>query len=220
MAAFNFTNTKTSATVRLKPWTINPVIFKGVELKTGTNKDGEVWKAIQFKFSGDSGIFEPMFFCPKDGGDQRPSGKTGDREWVMPSQVEQLSFNIAHVVGTLAPANFEKLKKVSLNLPEDFEKLVKYVQDATKSAVNTSTNIKLVADSRGYAAVPNVVNIHPTEGYCYLSDNWIGENLAFSAYEIKKMNQAKSAKPTNVDNDDLNTDSDKEEDNSDLDFDI
>lgn len=220
MATFNLTNaTQTTAITRLKPWTIEEVVFKGVELKKGTNKEGNEWKAIQFKFSGNNGIFEPMFFCPKEGGDERPSGKTGDREWVMPSQIEQLAFTLSHVVGTLSPAGYAALQKVSLNLPEQFDKLVEYVQKAVKPALNKTTHIKLVADNRGYAAVPNFININ-NDGECYLSNNWIGDNLAFSAYEIKKMEQSKNAKPTDVENDDLSTSNETDDTNDDLDFDI
>jgi hypothetical protein len=219
MATFSLTNTNGSAVVRLQPWTINEVVFKGVELKTGTTKDGGIWKAIQFKFAGNNGIFEPMFFCPKEGGDQRPSGETNGRKWEMPSQMEQLAFAIAHVVGVMAPANYEKLKKVSLNLPADFEKLVETVKKAMASAVNKSTNIKLIADNRGYAAVPNFININKESGEAYISNNWVGENLAFSAYEIKKMEAAKNAKPTAVEetSEDIAEDSSE---NDDLNFDI
>lgn len=219
MATFSLTNTNGSAVTRLQPWTINEVVLKGVELKTGTTKDGNTWKAMQIKFAGNNGIFEPMFFCPKEGGDQRPSGETNGRKWEMPSQMEQLAFAIAHVVGVLAPANYEKLKKVSLNLPADFEKLVETVKKALSSAVNKSTNIKLIADNRGYAAIPNFININKESGEAYISNNWIGENLAFSAYEIKKMEAAKTAKPSEI-KDDVEETVDTAEDNDDLDFDI
>ena len=105
MATFSLSNTNGVAVTRLQPWTITPVVFKGVEEKTGTSKDGSTWKAIQFKFSGDKGIFEPMFFCPKEGGDKRNSGETDGRKWELPSQIEQLALAIAHIVGTLSPAN-------------------------------------------------------------------------------------------------------------------
>ena len=219
MATFSLTGTNGTAVTRLQPWTINEVVFKGVELKTGTTKEGSEWKAMQFKFAGNNGIFEHMFFCPKEGGDQRPTGETNGRKWEMPSQIEQLAFAIAHVVGTLAPANYEKLKKVSLNLPADFDKLVDTVKKALSPAVNKATNIKLIGDNRGYAAVPNFININKDSGDAYISNNWLGENLAFSAWEIKKMEAAKNAKPTEVKDDveEVSTDSADEDD---LNFDI
>lgn len=220
MAKFNLTSTNTTAVTRLQPWTINEVVLKGVELKTGTSKEGNNWKAIQFKFAGNGGIFEPMIFCPKeDGGDVRPSGESNGRRWEMPSALEQLQFTIAHIVGTLVPSNFEKLQKISLELPAEFDKLVDTVKKALAPAFNKSTNIKLIGDNRGYAAIPNFININKDSGEAYISNNWIGDNLAFSAYEIKKMEAAKNAKPTEVSEapaDDI----DSSDDNNDLDFDI
>lgn len=218
MSTFNLSNTSGVAITRIQAWTINPVVFKGVELKKGTSKDGNEWKAIQFKFSGDAGIFEPMFFCPKEGGDQRVSGETGGRKWELPSQMEQLTLAIAHVVGTLAPASFAKLQNVSMELPKDFEKLVELIKKALNSAVNKSTNIKVIGDNRGYAAVPNFININK-DGKAYISNNWLGENLAFSPYEIKKKDQAEKTKPTEI-KEDLEDTPDTSSDNSDLDFDI
>lgn len=218
MATFSLSNTNGIAVTRLQAWTINPVVFKGVEEKTGTSKDGSTWKAIQFKFSGDKGIFEPMFFCPKEGGDERKSGETDGRKWELPSQIEQLALTIAHVVGTLSPANYAKLQNVSLDLPKDFDKLVDMVRKALASSVNKSTNIKLVADNRGYAAIPNFININKN-GEAYISNNWLGENLAFSSYEIKKMEKAKNSKPTEID-EDVTDSPDSSSDDDGLDFEV
>ena len=210
MATFNLTNTKATATTRIQPWTISEVQFKGVEERSGNTKDGGVWKAIQFKFAGANGIFEPMFFCPKEDGDVRPTGETAGRKWELPSAVEQLQFAIAHIVGTLAPANFAKLQNVSVELPKDFSKLVEIVKKALATAVNKTTTIKVIGDNKGF------ININK-EGGAYISNNWVGENLAFSAYELKKKDSQAAAKPTAID--DVAPDS-TEDTNSDLDFDI
>lgn len=217
MATFNLTNTNVATVNRLQPWTINEVVLKGVELKTGTTKDGSEWKAMQVKFAGDAGIFEPMFFCPKEGGDERPTGTTNGRTWVLPSQMEQLALTIAHIVGTLAQPNFEKLQKVSLDLPKDFEKLVDLVKKALAPAINKTTHIKLIGDKRGYAAVPNFTRV--VDDVAKISNNWLGDNLAFSAYEIQAKEKAAKTKPTEI-KEAAASDIDEVADNSDLDFDI
>ena len=214
MATFNLSNTNGIAVTRLQPWTINSVVFKGVEEKSGTAKDGNTWKAIQFKFSGDKGIFEPMFFCPKEGGDQRLTGETAGRKWELPSQIEQLACTIAHVVGTLAPTNYAKLQNVSLDLPKDFDKLVEIVKKALAPAVNKAINIKLVGDNKGYATVPNFINVK--DGSVHIYNNWLGENLAFSSSEIKKMEKIKNTKPTEIEKD-ITPDDDSDDDGLDLD---
>lgn len=213
MATLKLTNNVTAVS-RIQPWTICEVVFKGVEEKSGTAKDGSTWKAIQFKFSGENGIFEPMFFCPKEDGDKRNSGESNGRKWEMPSQVEQLALTIAHVVGTLSPANYAKLQNVSLDLPKDFDKLVELVKKALNSSINKTVNIKVAGDNRGYAAVPNFVNIS-RDGIAYISNNWIGEHLAFSPYEVRLMESRKNAKPT-----EMKESPDVAVDDSDLDFEI
>lgn len=155
-----------------------------------------------------------MFFCPKEGGDQRLTGETAGRKWELPSQIEQLSCAIAHVVGTLAPANYAKLQNVSLDLPKDFDKLVEIVKKALAPAINKSTNIKLVGDNKGYATVPNFINVK--DGSVYIYNNWLGENLAFSSSEIKKMEKIKNTKPTEIEKD-ITPDDDSDDDGLDLD---
>ena len=101
-------------------------------------------------------------------------------------------------------------------MPKDFSKLVEIVKKALATAVNKTTTIKVIGDNKGYAAVPNFININK-EGGAYISNNWVGENLAFSAYELKKKDSQAAAKPTAID--DVAPDS-TEDTNSDLDFDI
>lgn len=215
---FDLTNTSVSASNILRPWGIYDVVLKDVVLKEGTAKSGKAWKAIQFKFAGDKGTFDPMFFCPMENGDQRPSGETNGRKWEMPSGFEQLANTISHVVGILSPAKFAKLQGTSLDLPADFDKFVGLVKAALEPAFGKATQIKVIGDNKGYAKVPNFVSISK-EGKAYVSNNWVGPNLAFSNYEMQKMNEAKNAKPTTP-TEDLSTSPDASTDNNDLTFDV
>jgi hypothetical protein len=217
---FKLSNTNTAAVTRLQPWNIYPVVFKGVEYKEGTSKAGKAWKAVQFKFSGEAGIVEPMFFCPGEKGDERMSGETKGRKWELPSQMELLSGAVSHILGVFAPSNLEKLKTLSFDFPDDFEKFVGTLEKALKSSINKATHIKLVGDSKGYAVVPNFVKIN-RDGIAYISNNWLGDNLGFTEYEVSKSKQAKSATPTKVDGiDSVDASPDTTAENKDLDFDI
>ena len=209
---FNLSNTNGTAVTRLKPWTISKVSLKNVELKTGTSSEGRDWKAMQFTFEGENGIFEYKVFCPGEKGDERVTGTTNGREWEMPSAMEQLQFAIAHICTALAPAEFEKLKGVELDLPKDFEKLTNAVKKVLAKAIGVETNIKLIGNNKGYADVPKFVNINKTSKEAYISDNWIGENLAFSAYQLQQMKKAKNSTPTPAPEVDADTDSDSDED--------
>lgn len=216
MAVFDFSNTKTSVITRLQPWTINKVTFKGVEIKTGKTKDGGDWKAIQFKFSGEKGVFEPMVFCPKDEkGVERFSGKTGDREWEMPSQAEQLFLTIAHVISTLSPTAWSKFPQ-KWDLPKDVDKLLNTTVAALKSSIGKETNIKLIGDSRNYASIPNFISCRPGEG-AVIYNNWLGENLAFTNGELAKKEKLEKTKPTKIEEPVNNPDENSE--NNDIDWD-
>lgn len=217
---FNLNNVKGTAVVRLKAWGIYDVVFKGIELSKGTNKEGNVWKAMKIKFSGDEGIFEPLIFCPGDNGAERVTGETGGKKWELPSALEQLQFTIAHVMTNLAPEMMEKFSKAAtgLSLPEDFEKLVEIMNKALAKSLNKHTRLKLIGNSKGYASLPSFVSINK-EGEAYISNNWLGETVAFSDYEVKKMNEQKNAKPTEV-QDNVDATDDAAASNEDLDFEV
>lgn len=217
---FDLNNVNGTAVVRLKAWGIYDVVFKGIELMKGTNKEGNPWKAMRIKFSGDEGIFEPMIFCPGDKGDERKTVETGGKKWELPSALEQLKYTVSHVMTTLAPEMMEKFSKAvsGITLPDDFEKLVETMNKALAKSLNKKTKLKVVGDSKGYATLPTFVNINK-DGEAYLSNNWLGDTVAFSDYEVKKMNEQKNAKPTAVKDDAEDTDN-VEAGNEDLDFEV
>jgi hypothetical protein len=209
---FNLSKTNGTAVTRLRPWTISKVSLENVELKTGTSSEGRDWKAMQFNFKGPDGIFEYNVFCPGEKGDERVVGTTDGREWQMPSAMEQLQFTIAHICTALAPEEYKKLQGIELDLPKDFEKLVNAVKKVLAKAIGTETNIKLIGNSKGYADVPKFININRTSKDAFISNNWLGENLAFTPYEVQQMNKAKSSTPTPVSEDDSVDDSADDDD--------
>lgn len=216
---FNLNNVNGTATVRLKPWGIYDVVLKSIELVSGTNKEGKTWKGLKLKFSGEQGVFEPVIFCPADN-DERPHGESDGNKWELPSSMEVLQCAIAHIVKILAPDMQEKLIKGAsgLVLPDEFEKLVKILNTVLSKSFNKQTKIKIAGDNKGYATLPKYVSINK-DGEAYLSNNWLGDNLAFTASEVKSMEKQKNAKPT-----DMKASEDKldetDTDNSDLDFDV
>lgn len=217
---FDLNNVNGTAITRLKAWGIYTVAFKGVELMSGKNKDGNTWKAMKIKFAGDEGIFEPMIFCPGDKGGERVSGESNGKKWELPSALEQLKFTVSHLVTNIAPDLMEKVAKAvsGITLPDEFEKLVDVLNRALAKQVNKQVKIKLVGDKNGYATLPSFVNINK-EGDAYISNNWLGDTVAFTDYELKKRDAQKNAKPTTP-TEDLDTADVDTSDNSDLDFDV
>lgn len=202
---FGLTEAKVSVP-RLKPWTINEVTFKGVEYKNGTSQNGNNWAAMQFNFEGENGTYSKMFFCPNQNGFERRSGESSSGKWVLPADAEVLMEQLKYICTTLAKDAYAKVAgKIVVDLPGEFDKLYEYIAKILKGAVGTKTNIKLVADNRGYADIPrNAVRISSSDDSVYISNRWLGDNLSFSAYELKTKDAAKAETPSKVD--DLTTD--------------
>ena len=217
---FNLNNVKGTAVVRLKSWGIYDVVLSGIEVAKGTTKEGKEWKAMKIKFVGDDGIFETMVFCPGENGADRPNGESNGKKWELPSALEQLQFTVAHLVTNLAPEMLEKFSKVvtGLSLPDDFEKLVEILNKVLSKSLGKKTKLKLVGDKKNYAALPNFVSINK-DGDTFISNNWLGDTVAFSDYECKKMNEQKNAKPTSVKEDSEEVEA-APAGNDDLDFEV
>lgn len=212
---FNLTNTTGAASTHIKAYEISKVIFDGIELKNGTSQNGREWKALQLSFKGDTGTFEPMFFCPGEDGDKRMSGETDGRKWEVPSAMEDLMHNVAHFMHVIAPENFEKIRgKISLELPKEFDKLVEILKKATEKSIGKEFFIKTVANSQGFANLPRVVKINSNSGESFLGSNWIsvdGKNLSFTPNELKKKAAFAAMKPSSM-KDDKDNEDDLEED--------
>lgn len=203
---FNLSSTTGAASPHIKPFEISKVTFEGIELKTGTSKNGRDWKALQLNFKGDGWTFNPMFFCPGEEGDKRMSGETDGRKWEVPSAMEELIHNVGHFTYILSPEGFEKIKgKLSLELPAEFDKLVEILSAATKNAIGKEFFIKTVANNQGFANLPRSVKINSKTGESFFSNNWISTDetsLTFTASELKSKATLESMKPSSMKDDD------------------
>lgn len=196
---FSLTEVKVS-TPRLKPWTINEVEFAGVDYKEGTSSSGNKWAAMQFNFKNNEGTYSKMLFCPTANGFERRSGDTNGRAWTLPADAEVLMLQIQYICTTLAPEAYAKVAgKISVDLPDEFNKLYEYVNKILSKAIGKTVGLKLVADSRGYADIPRNVARISDDGSVYMANRWLGDNLSFSAYELKQKDAAANEKPSNVD---------------------
>ena len=209
---FGLKDVKGTATNRLKAWNIYDVVLRSVSYEKGTSKNGKDWQGMKVSFSGDDGVFDKTFFCPSEGGDERLSGETNDRKWTLPSNVEVFERTLAHLGENLSPDKYKKFKELEFNLPDDFEKLVNSFKEVMTPALNKTTHLKLIANKQGYADIPSFVGINSKTDEAYINNNWVGKNVTFSDREIKNMNKAREAKPTDAPS------VDKAPENSDLDF--
>ena len=85
---------------------------------------------------------------------------------------------------------------------------------ASTKAVGKATKLKLSINKKGEGCLPFFVNINK-DGEAFISNNFLGETVFFSEYEVKSMKAA--PKPKAVENDDELGSTDDDLD-SDLDF--
>lgn len=178
---------------------IYDVAFKGVEVTSGKKEDGSKWDAIDVTFESEDGkIFRKRMFGPTEQSGERRVNEFNGQKITQPSSADQLSVFMAHLGETLSPAGWEKMKKFTFDLPKDNAKMFAAFAKVMAPAVGKKTKLKLVANKQGYAELPYYTAIGRDE-LPYLNNAFIGENVAFTASEIKKMNAAKpEPKPTKV----------------------
>lgn len=203
---FNLTNTTGAASLHIKAFEISKVTFEGIELKSGTSKNGRDWKALQLNFKGDGWTFNPMFFCPGENGEDRVTGETDGRKWEIPSAMEELIHNVGHFMFVISPEGFEKIKgKLSLELPAEFDKLVTILDKATKPSIGKEFYVKTVANNQGFANLPRAVKINSKTGESFFSNNWIStdpKTLSFTPSELKSKAAFANMKPSPMKDDD------------------
>ena len=61
--------------------------------------------------------------------------------------------------------------------------------------VGKETELKLIGNNKGYASVPYFISINKDSKESYISNNWLGENLAFTANELTRKQKASEVKP-------------------------
>jgi hypothetical protein len=209
--AFNFgnlKNTSSQATVsrRLKPFDIYKVKFEGCRIDHVQKKDDpeQSWDILKIRFSNDQGYYEESVFYPKDGDEKRPSHKvtdpkTGvDRDVESPSSFERTMALVAQVAGVLNPEGFVKMQELSPKF-KSFDDVAKTLIKITDPKKDTEVNLKLIGKKNKEGNVepclPYFVNVN-RNGEVYTSDNFLGDKVFLSDYDLKQKAKLMSATPT------------------------
>lgn len=198
---FSLKNTKGTSTTmpRLKGNEIHTVVFKGVTYNTfkGKKDESAVYQVMKIRFENKDGYYEETVFAPKENDDKRITNTFNGVERESPSNLEKLIFLMAHIGEQLAPKEYEKFKEQSFDLPADFKKMVELFAKVVQPFVGKTTKLKLINNKKGESQLPFFVNLNKA-GEAYISNNFLGENVFFTDYEVKQM-KAKETKPSNMD---------------------
>lgn len=179
---------------------IHTVKWAGAEAKDIESKaSGETFKIISLKFKNEDGVYEDTIFESKPGDDKRVKNQWG---YDSPSAVEEMMFKIKHLMAAVNPKVATQIEKNGLQVGS-WDELRKFVVDNTKVQIGTETQIKLLSrtDSKGVtkAHFPGFVLSINKANEVYPKTNFIGAKLAFTAKEQEKINNATTAKPSNID---------------------
>ena len=147
-------------------------------------------------FSNEDGKYTETFFAPKPGDEVRMKRKNANgHEMESPSNSETLILVVGHIISNLAPANFEKLK----NMPfKTFKSFAENVVKATDKAKGNEIKIKLIGNKENKARAPYCVSVFKPGEAAVISNDFIGEKLYFSNFELTQMKNMQEAVPTNI----------------------
>ena len=79
-----------------------------------------------------------------------------------------------------------------------FEKLCKFLEKETNPKIGLETKIKLIGDKDNKPKFPYLLSVFEVGGDAVITNNCIGKNLGFTAYELEQKKKIESAKPTKM----------------------
>jgi len=207
--SFSFNTTagasQSTAKPRLPGNNIYDVKFDGCEIQdiVGVKDPTMTYKVLKLKFSNDDGSFEHTVFEPRaEDFDRRESeftNKQGKTEKIpQASNVESMMLLFKHAIDSIHPQTAKeidaKTKSLTAGNWEDLRKLVVQILDKGKGV---ATKIKLLKNSKtGEATFPGFFTGLTKEGVPYVKNNFIGAKIAFSTYELQRISNEATAKPT------------------------
>ena len=191
-----------SSMPRLKPYEIHRVAFKDIKVEhiQGKKDPDAVFDILKVRFENKDGYYEESIFFPKESDLKRPTRQNAQgHEVEMPCNFERTMTFVSQLGTVIAPKEFEKAKGVPF---KDFGELCDALIKVLKPKIGTETNLKLIGktDKEGnfIPCLPYFVALNK-QGEVFTSDNFLGEALFFSDYELKRKDEVAKKKPTDVD---------------------
>lgn len=140
-----------------------------------------------------------------------------------PSRLKQTMQLFKFIIKEVNPTLFDQIQAGEKPFGANtWEGICKFMVAATKDGIGTKTQIKLVANNKGFSTLPQYPLAYSKDGSLYVTSYFIGKKLYFTDKEQKAAAIQKSAKPTaQTDEFGLNSTSQtSNQNNSDLDFNL
>lgn len=210
MSFFSFDATagtsQSTAKPRLKGNEIYELQLDGVEVQDiqGVKDTTKTYKTLKIKFSNENGTFEHTVFEPQPDdfkrGEREFKNKNGNIEKIpQPSNVETMMLLFKHIIDGYVPAIAAQIDKKEKSLGakswDELRKLITAILEKGKGNKNTVKLLRYKDEARFPGFFAGVTK----EGVAYVRNNFIGPKVAFTAYELTKMREEESARPTDAD---------------------
>lgn len=208
MSDFSFSGTAGTSQSTAKPKlagnAIVDVVFDGCEIKdvVGVKDPTITYKQLILKFSNEDGVFEHTVWEPKPEDFNRKerdfTDKTGKPGKILePSGVESMMLFFKHAIDAINPKlalAIDNKEKV-LTAP-NWDALRTTVSKALDFGKGTKVKIKLLKNKDGEAIFPGFFAGLTKEKVAYIKNNFIGPKVAFTSYEVTRIQNEGKAKPT------------------------
>lgn len=187
--------------------TIHEVTYAGTEIKdfNGVKEPDKLFKTLVLKFENQDGVFEHTIFEPSEAdkkrGESEFTNKNGVKEkFPQASNFESTMLLLKHAIDSINPEIAKQIdNKEKVLGTKDWNGFRQVVAKILDSGKGTSTKIKLINNKKGEGVFPGFFTGVNKDGVAYIKNNFIGNKVAFTAYELDKIKNAAQT-PTKVDN--------------------
>lgn len=171
---------------------IHKAQFEGIDYDTINTKNGES-NVMVLKLDIDGyGSFTHNFFEPQS--DERQEMQWGPSA----SQVDHFLISVRQILEALNPQLVKDLDEGKITLEGSFAKIVKTIKKLTDEFVGDEVEIKLLPQNNGFNSIPTFVAGISKNGNLTIRTRFIGHDLTLNDRELKMIEAAKEAKPTDM----------------------
>lgn len=227
---FSFSQTagasQSTAKPRLEGNSIHTVKLEKCELQNidGVKEPGTVYKVLKVRFGNEDGYYEHTIFEPRPEDMKRTESEYTDKAGKLnkipqAAGVESMMMFFKHVIDGFVPQLAKEIDAGTKQLgAANWDDLRALMVKIYAKAGNIENKIKLIKDKNGEGRFPGFFCGVSREGDVYVRNNFIGEKIAFTAYELQKIQKEADAAPTNMNDLDVGTGGDNTDINLDIDM--
>ena len=173
---------------------IKEATFEGVEFANVTSqKTGDTFKVLVLKLGIDGyGPYEQNFFEPQ-------SAERQEMQWgKSASQLDHFKITVMEILEAICPEVCAEINNGTKKLSGSFKQIVDAVATYTKPYIGKRTQVKLLPGKDGFCNMPVFTARIDRNGNLGIATRIIGDDLTLTNSEVKKIENAAAAKPTNM----------------------